>query len=211
MGKSVAYYTRILTKSEAVVSFSDLRTDLETKRPDVVLKLEDGTEDSWKVLSLAHKDGQHISIIERNPVTQGTMGEEELSEFMEIVEDCKPASGAEWLMGYLPNIKAIYAFQVIFTGAERDEGWEAMDKVKEHLWRKLGGLLQADQEGISNEEGSYIIWQFFDEAKSLVPMAVLDKQGRWITFEMDVGNKKHRKAFWKGKVPRGARIVKPQT
>jgi hypothetical protein len=33
-------------------------------------------------------------------------------------------------------------------------------------------------------------------------MAIL-KQGKWVSFEMDLGNAQHRKAFLKGEVPTG--------
>jgi hypothetical protein len=204
----MGYYVRLLTKSNKVVPFSELKKFLEEKRPDVVLELGDGTDESWESLSLAHKDGQHISIMERNPVADGTLGEEELEEFIEMIEDCEPVSGAQWLLRCLPDIKTIYAFQIIFGGAERDDGWDALDMVKEHLWEELGGLLQADDEGFSNEQGAYIIWQFSQDVTGLLNMAVLDRSGKWVFFEMDVGNRKHRKAFLRGKVPRGAKVLK---
>lgn len=203
----MGYYVRLLTKSDRVVPYHELKESLEKKRPDVVLELGDGTDKSWESLSLAHKDGQHISMMERNPVADGTLGEEELEEFIEMVEDCEPVSGARWLLKYLPNIKTIYAFQIIFGGAERDDGWDALDMVKDHLWEELGGLLQADNEGISNEQGDYIIWQFSPDVEGMASMAVMDKSGKWVAFQMNVGNRKHRKAFLKGKAPRGVKLI----
>ena len=42
----------------------------------------------------------------------------------------------------------------------------------------LGGILKADGEGFSNEDGYPILWRFPEDAASAWIMAVLDATGR---------------------------------
>ena len=148
-----------------------------------------------------------IAVIVNNPVVSGELGEAELEEFIDDLEGRKPASAALWLKEYLPKVKAIYCFQVIHHGAEWGPGWDAIHAVQDEIWTTLGGNIQADYEGFSNEDGHHILWQFSDRVTGAWKMAVLDKIGKWVAFEMNLGNQKHRKAFWEGKVPKGIKVL----
>jgi hypothetical protein len=149
-------------------------------------------------------DGPEIAVIERNLVRPGELGEEEIAEFLEEVSDLRPETAARWLEAYLPLVEAIYAFQLL-SGADVGEGWKAVHAIQSELWRRLGGILQADVEGFSNTDGHHIVWQFSDDVSGPWKMAVLDGNGAWVPFEMELGNRKHRKAFMAGKVPADAR------
>jgi hypothetical protein len=72
---------------------------------------------------------------------------------------------------------------------------------------RRGGILQADGEGFSNEDGYLILWQFADTVDGDWNMAVLDKDGSWIRFQMNLGDPEQRAAFLKGRVPEGAKIL----
>jgi hypothetical protein len=76
-----------------------------------------------------------------------------------------------------------------------------VSSVKTAIWKKIGGILQADNEGFSNEDGYHILWQFDDDVAGEWNMAVKTFLGNWTTFSMDLGNPEHRKAFKSGKVP----------
>ena len=94
----------------------------------------------WFQLILAHKTGQEIALIERNPVIPGELGEEELNEFIENVKGEKPKSAAEWLLRYLPQVKVIYAFQLLI-GAEVNNGWDGLNSLRSWIKKKVGGIL----------------------------------------------------------------------
>jgi hypothetical protein len=38
-------------------------------------------------------------------------------------------------------------------------------------------------------------------------MAVLDSQGQWVRFEMNLGDAEQRSAFFDGRVPKGVRLL----
>jgi len=83
----------------------------------------------------------------------------------------------------------IYAFQLL-GGTDVDDGWTPLHRLHNAVWKHAGGILQADGEGFCDVEY----------------MGVL-KDGRWVHFEMDLGNELHRKEFLSGQVPLGAKVV----
>ena len=70
--------------------------------------------------------------------------------------------------------------------------------------RKVGGIIQADNEGFSNEDGYHILWQFADDVSGNWNMAVKNFFGNWTNFTMNLGDQRQREEFWKGSVPKGA-------
>jgi hypothetical protein len=74
--------------------------------------------------------------------------------------------------------------------------------MRDGIRETVGGIIQADSEGFSNEAGFQILWQFSRSAKGPWWMAVM-KNGEWVTFQMELGNRKHREAFCRGEVPQG--------
>lgn len=193
----MSYYLRILTQSDTYVHLNELKEKLL----DYSLKLETGTDERWQQLMLAHLNGSGIAVIERNVVSAGTLAEEEIEEFLEESEGLLPESGTNWLRDYLPSIRTIYAFQIL-SGAYEDDGWSAVQALKSLLWNKLDGIFQADGEGFTNEDGYHIVWQFSEDVSGPWWMAVL-VNGKWETFQMELGNKEHREQFFAGRIPEG--------
>ena len=169
-----------------------------------VLEPDECGGDTWEELILRHEAGQDIAIIERNPVVLGGLGAEELQEFLANVPQYRPSSAVAWLQSYLPTVKVIYAFQLL-NGTDVDDGWTLLHRVFDAVRSYAGGIVQADGEGFSNEAGFTILWQFGEAATGLWNMGVRNGDG-WVHFEMDLANKQHRQAFWRGEVPSG---VKP--
>jgi len=200
----VGYYIRVLAEKDLSVPISQLRGRLMMEGIAVELTVEVGSDDEWVQLIIRHPDGQEVAVVEKNRVETGQLGAEEIAEFLESIEDGRPASAAAWLKGYLPTVKAIYALQIL-QGAYAGDGWKAIHAIHGELWGAAGGILQADGEGFSNLSGYHILWQFSDHVRGPWNMAVLDDEGNWISFQMDLGNKSQRKAFLAGKVPLGAK------
>lgn len=195
----MGYYTRVLTRRGACPSLSELTRALTEENLDAVLSVEAGDAADWTELSLSHANGVPIASIDRNDVAPGTLGADEIAEFVDELDDCKPASAVAWLRDYLPKVRVIYAFQHL-SGTDTMRGDEMLRAVSNHIWSLGEAIFQADAEGFSNEDGYHILWQFSDSVKGPWQVAVL-RDGHWISFEMDLGNRSHRKAFLDGKVP----------
>jgi hypothetical protein len=197
----MAYYIRILGTKLSNVPVQELQ---EVARP-AVLEPAESSGDTWEELILRHEAGQDIAIIERNPVVLGGLGAEELQEFLAEVPHYRPNSAVGWLQSYLPTVKVIYAFQLL-DGTEVDDGWTVLHRLFDAVRSYAGGIVQADGEGFSNEAGFTILWQFGESATGLGNMGVLIGES-WVHFEMDLANKRHREAFWRGEVPSGVKPI----
>ena len=195
----MSYYTRVLSKLEEYPSLDELAQSISAEHPYYKLTLEAGAEEEWESLLLSGKDGVEVAVIERNPVYDGSVGQDEIADFLEDIHDCKPESGVEWLTDYLAEVKTVYAFQHL-QGSETEDGGNALHALRTALWERGDAIIQADLEGFTNEEGYQIVWQFSDTVSGPWNMAVL-QEGTWHHFRMDLGDPDHRAAFLRGEVP----------
>ena len=200
----MGYYIRVLGITDPNIHIDELIKGLSNDGLTAKFDL-DPTErpDNWTVISVANSEGEELMQIERNLIIEGELGQEELEEFREDIKDCKPNSAVKWLDKYFDKVKVIYAFQLL-NAAMEDQNFEVVGSIKATIWNKLGGLLQADNEGFSNEDGYHILWQFADNVTGDWSMAVKNIFGKWTNFKMDLGDKKQREEFWLGKVPKNA-------
>ena len=200
----MGYYIRVLGIADPNIHIDELIKGLS--KDGLTAKFDlDPTEspNNWTVIGVANSDGEELMQIERNPVIKGELGQDELQEFREDIKEYKPNSAVKWLDKYFDNIKVIYAFQLLNASME-DKNFEIVGSIKATIWNRLGGLLQADNEGFSNENGYHILWQFADNVTGNWSMAVKNILGQWTNFIMDLGDKKQREEFWAGKVPKAA-------
>ena len=195
----MAYYTRVLSKDEEFPSFEELEQLIQEGHPEHKLTIEEGSEEEWETLLLSSEDDVEVALVERNPVSAGSIGQDAVAEFIEELQDCKPESGVQWLEEYLAEVKTIYAFQHL-QGAETVEGGNALHALRSALWERGEGIIQADNEGFTNEDGYHIVWQFSDSVSGPWNMGIL-QDGVWYHFTMDLGDSDHRSAFCKGEVP----------
>jgi hypothetical protein len=201
----MAHYIRVFSKSEAVPDIATLKLDLPLET--VSITVEEGGESDWRQVLVAFSNGSGITLLERNPVFPGSLGAEEVEEFLDEVADAKPQSAAVWITDYLTATKCVYAFQIL-PGADEDDGWSIVYEIISNLRESVGGISQADNEGFSNESGFQILWQFSNSVKGPWWVAVL-KENDWVTYQMNLGNRKHREAFWKGEIPKGVEPGEP--
>ncbi len=195
----MGYYTRVLSKDPEYPSFEELAQFIRTNHPEYKLTVEEGSEEEWETLLLSGNDEVEVALVERNPVADGSLGQDEIAEFVEDTQDCKPESGVAWLHEFLAEVKTIYALQHL-QGAETEDGGNALHALRAHLWERGDAILQADMEGFTNEEGYHIVWQFSDSVSGPWNMGVL-QDGTWHHFKMDLGDPDHRAAFLSGEVP----------
>ena len=204
------YYTRVLTSQEDFPSREELAQFIHSEHPDYRLTLEDGTEDEWESLLLSGNDEVEVAVIERNPVFDGSNGQDEIADFLLDLEDCKPDTGVQWLAEFLGEVKTIYAIQHL-QGAETVDGSNALHALRSHLWERGDAILQADGEGFTNEDGFHIVWQFSDNISGPWNMGVY-KDDIWYHFKMDLGDPDHRRGplgFIRNPHHRLARLTAP--
>jgi hypothetical protein len=195
----MGYHTRVLSKDEISPSFEELAQFIRSEHPEYNLTIEDGTEEEWETLLLAGKDGVEVALIERDPVLDGSQGQDEVAEFIEDTQECKPETGVAWLHEFLADVKTVYAFQHL-QGADTADGGNALHALRSHLWERGDSIIQADLEGFTNEDGYHIVWQFSDSVSGPWNMGVF-QDGAWYHFSMDLGDPDHREAFLNGEVP----------
>src|SRR6202167_6120145 len=184
---------------------------MRTEHPDYKLTIEEGSEEEWETLLLVGTDEIEVALLERYPVYDGSVGQDEISDLIEDLWDVKPESGVEWLKNYLAGVKTVYALQHL-QGAETEDGGNALHGLRSRLWERGDAILQADNEGFTNEEGFHIVWQFSDSVSGPWNMGVL-QDGVWLHFKMDLGDPDHRAAFLDGEMPADlstTRVTGPQ-
>jgi hypothetical protein len=197
--QNMSYSTRVLSKNEDFPTFEELAQGIAGDHPDFVLTVEEGDEEEWQSLLLASVDGVEVAVLERCPVTDGSLGQDEIADFLEDLADAKPENNVAWLEDYLDEVRTVYVFEHL-QGAETMDGLSALHGLRATLMDRGEAILQADGEGFTNEAGFHVVWQFSDAVAGPWNMGVL-QDGVWHQFAMDLGDPDHRAAFLAGEVP----------
>jgi hypothetical protein len=201
----MGYYIRVLGTQDPDIHLDDLLEKLHEDGLTAKLAFAEGdTPVKWTLLEVANDKGDILAQIERNPIVEGELGQDELNEFKEEIEDCKPTSAVKWLTKFFDKVKVIYAFQMLHAAFD-DENFEIISSIKTKIWNKTDGILQADNEGFSNEDGYHILWQFSDNVTGDWSCAINNSSRKWDNFIMDLGDITQRKEFQNGDVPKNAR------
>jgi hypothetical protein len=193
-------HIRVLAESDQRPSLAELRTVLG---PQIEIAVKDGSEQQWSQLLLRHKDGPEIAIIDRDLVAPGELGSREIEELVTEMDGATPPRNAEWLKHYLSHVKVVYTMQPL-SGTQVRDGMSAVLRGQAYFWKKFGGILQADNEGFSNREGYHVLWQFHGPQQGELEAAVMNGDGTWSGFVMDMGDPEQVAAFRRGEVPPGA-------
>jgi hypothetical protein len=201
----MGYYIRVLGTQDPDIHIDELIQSLAADGLTAKFEFDPTEEPSkWTMLDILNADGEPLAQLERNPVIEGELGQEELNEFREVIKDYKPASAVKWLTTYFDKVKVIYAFQML-NAAFDDANFEIIGTIKTKIWNRTKGIGQADNEGFTNEDGYQILWQFADSVKGDWSCAVRNWLGRWDKFIMDLGDLQQRQEFQEGKVPKNAK------
>ena len=203
----MGYYIRVLGTSDPNIHIEELISGLTGDGLTAIFDSDHNESDSdWTILGVSNSNGDELMQIERNPVIEGEIGKDEIEEFKETIKEYKPASAVTWLEKYFDKVKVIYAFQLLNASTE-DENFQIVTSIKSTIWSKVGGILQADNEGFTNEDGYHILWQFSDDATGDWNMAVKNFFGNWTNFTMDLGDQQQREEFWAGNVPKKVKKI----
>lgn len=203
----MGYYIRVLGTQDPDIHIDELIGAL--KIDGLFAKLEcDPNEqpNKWTILNISNQDDEALSQIERNPIVEGELGQDELNEFREIIQNFKPLSAVKWLTGFFDRVKVIYAIQLL-SPAFKGVNFDIVSSIKNKIWDKTLGIVQAENEGFTNEDGYHILWQFTDNVTGEWNCAVINSEGQWDMFSMDLGNMTQRQEFKNGNVPKTARQI----
>jgi hypothetical protein len=87
----MAYFTRVLTKLDTVPELDDLEELLLSEHPGCRLETEDTDEEGeWSSLLLSTVDGIEVAVLERNPVEDGSVGQDDIADLIEEMRDARP-------------------------------------------------------------------------------------------------------------------------
>ena len=68
---------------------TNLRSSFAAEHPQFKLTLEEGTEEEWESLLLSGIDEVEVAVLERNPVYDGSVGQDEIADFIEDPQRCE--------------------------------------------------------------------------------------------------------------------------
>ena len=159
----MAYYTRVLSKDEEFPAFEELALFVRTEHPEYRLTIEEGSEEEWESLLLVGTDEVEVALVERYEVYDGSAGQDEISDLIEDLYDVKPGERrgvAQELISKRCGRR--FMRSSICRGWETEDGGNALHGLRARLWERGDAILQADNEGFTNEEGFHIVWQFSD-------------------------------------------------
>jgi hypothetical protein len=194
----MGYYLRYFAVSDERVPLGALRASAGNYRIE-----SNGPDEDWSDFTLLRPDGVWVVAAARD-ISSSKLFREEIAEFDDALADAKPVSGASWVRDYLKKVAVIYAFQINTAQIEQPD-WDQFYAIRNVLRNRVPGIGHSDGEGFSNEDDYHVTWDFSDRVKGTWWMAVRET-GEWKTFNMDLGDERHRAAFRMGRVPDGARL-----
>jgi hypothetical protein len=196
----MTYDIRLFGKASVAVSVLQLQSVFEACRFEVL----DGDDARWTQLLVTSRRGEEICLIER--ADKARMAKE-IDWLREELADCRPRSAAHWTRNYLFAARELYGCRYLSFGLSRD----FVSIPSSVIWGLQeiggGGIVHAEGQGFSNEEGYQITWGFSDRARGTRQVAVLDGDGRWQSFEIDLSDEREREAFKLGARPAGAELL----
>ena len=87
--RTMGYHTRVLSKQAEFPSLDELALAIRAEHPNCKLAVEEGDGEEWETLLLSGHDDVEIALIERNCVTEGSVGQDEIADLVEEIEDCR--------------------------------------------------------------------------------------------------------------------------
>lgn len=196
----MTYDIRLFSKSVAAISILHLQSLFEDCRFEVL----EGEDAKWRELLVTSNRGDEICLVER---ANAAAMSKEVDWLRSDLHDRRPRASAQWAATYLGAARVLYGCQYLSFGLSPKYA-QIPSRV---MWALQtisgGGIVHAEGQGFSNEDGYQITWEFSDRVSGTRQVAVLGASGRWETFELDMSDERHRIAFRVGERPVGADIL----
>ncbi len=107
-----------------------------------------------------------------------------------------------WVLDRLPQVKTFYRFRFLYVAFENRDNGLVGGMAR---WVLQGrGFLRDDFGAYYNADDRMVVWAGDPDPKGHHEAAVLDGDGKWVAFAMDLGDSEHQAAFRAGRVPDGA-------
>ena len=194
-------YLRIMTVTDREIPLIDLQ---KAARHGAIWSIDLPSNDgNYLVVGPVVNQTEEIwATIERNLVGPGTLGAEEVAEFMDTLDQGGPPSAGRWLTDYLESVRAIYAIR-IYPDAMKDDpkAFETVYELRTALHRIIGGIGRWGDLGYTNDQDR-LIWGRLDRNVSgMTAASMLDEfSGRWIEIEVNLDDPTEFQAFQNGEI-----------
>jgi hypothetical protein len=198
----MGYWMHVYSRSDEVMEVEEIRAHFEIEGLPVVVASDPGVRGAaWKGLLLTHPDKYPITQIS---LRTGRTLARSLKEEIESVRSALPACNAEWLEGFLREVKAVYAFQIL-SGADVGDGWRFVHSLMDELIMSYDSILHAEMEGYYHG-GLLLTDEFSTGASGEQWMGLHDaRTDDFRQFPIELSDPAHREAFRAGRVPKGVK------
>lgn len=196
----MTYDIRLFTPAARAVSVLQLQSAFDAYRFEVI----DGDDAIWTELLVSTQAGDEICVIDR---ASGRLLSGEIETARHELSDNRPRTAVQWIDRYLAATRVVYGCRHLSFGSSRAHA-AAPSSVMWAIQSCVGhGILHVEGQGFSNEDGYQITWELSGKVQGTRQVAVLDRQGHWQTFEMDMSDARQREAFRAGLRPHGTELL----
>ncbi|MCY2932865.1 MAG: hypothetical protein WCJ40_00575 [Planctomycetota bacterium] len=194
-------YLRIMTVTDREIPLIDLQ---KAARHGAIWSIDLPSNDgNYLVVGPVVNQTEEIwATIERNLVGPGTLGAEEVAEFMDTLDQGGPPSAGRWLTDYLESVRAIYAIR-IYPDAMKDDpkAFETVYELRTALHRIIGGIGRWGDLGYTNDQDRLIWCRLDRNVSGMTAASMLDEfSGRWIEIEVNLDDPTEFQAFQNGEI-----------
>ena len=194
-------YLRIMTVTDREIPLIDLQ---KAARHGAIWSIDLPSNDgNYLVVGPVVNQTEEIwATIERNLVGPGTLGAEEVAEFMDTLDQGGPPSAGRWLTDYLESVRAIYAIRM-YPDAMKDDpkAFETVYELRTALHRIIGGIGRWGDLGYTNDQDRLIWCRLDRNVSGMTAASMLDEfSGRWIEIEVNLDDPTEFQAFQNGEI-----------
>ena len=194
-------YLRFMTVTDRDIPLIDLQ---KAARHGAIWSMDLPSNDGNYLLvgPVANQAGEIWATIERNLVGPGTLGAEEVAEFMDTLDQGGPPSAGRWLTDYLESVRAIYAIR-IYPDAMKDDpkAFETIYEVRTALHKIIGGIGRWGDLGYTNDQDRLIWCRRDRNVAGMTVASMLDEfAGRWIEIQVNLDDPTEFIAFQNGEI-----------
>lgn len=194
-------YLRIMTVTDREIPLIDLQ---KAAKHGAIWSMDLPASDGNYLLvgPVANQASEIWATIERNLVGPGTLGAEEVAEFMDTLDQGGPPAAARWLTDYLESVRAIYAIR-IYPDAMKDDpqAFETIYEVRTALHKIIGGIGRWGDLGYTNDQDRLIWCRRDRNVTGMTVASMLDEfAGRWIEIQVNLDDPTEFSAFQNGEI-----------
>ena len=194
-------YLRIMTVTDRDIPLIDLQ---KAAKHGAIWSMDLPSNDGNYLLvgPVANQASEIWATIERNLVGPGTLGAEEVAEFMDTLDQGGPPSAGRWLTDYLESVRAIYAIR-IYPDAMKDDpkAFETIYEVRTALHKIIGGIGRWGDLGYTNDQDRLIWCRRDRNVAGMTVASMLDEfSGRWIEIQVNLDDPTEFSAFQNGEI-----------